>query len=344
MTRSFLWAALIVFVPHISWGASASVGEIIELLATDENFPGGTDVQKAGEKISNLSTSQREELIVEGLKSNKRAVRSQIVEMVNREKNPEKYLDLLVSLAENDVDASVRNSALARVTSIDRNRALGLHRKLKADPDAMVRNFALTNLLASSDAPEDIEAVKSALRNDHLLVRIGLTKTQMINGMPFDKKVAIEALKVDSEWFKIHPLPSTGYYSRRVRPDRYAKYIVRIIRNDAIEILMKVGTLEDIPSLEAAGAREATARNKDSSFEIKAHGTAEIIRLRSMPGNDRLEYLKPKTRDSRMWLREWAVGNLCGVPGGMEYLKTIAADSEHPAYRPARSYSKRCFR
>lgn len=344
MTRSILLVALLVSVSPLSWGASSEIDEIIELLATDEKFPGGPGVQEAGEKIFKLTDSQREILIVEGLKSNKRAVRSQIAEMINREKNSEKYLDLLISLAENDADASVRNSALARVTSIDKIRAMGLHRRLKDDPDAMVRIFALKNLLASSDTPEDIEAVKTALREDHLLVRVGLTKTQMINGKPFDKKVAIEALGADSEWFRKHPLTSSGYFSRRVTPQRYAKYILRMIRGDAIDILMKVGTPEDIPFLERAGAKEATSKDKDLGFEVKALGTAEIIRLRSMPENDRLEYLKPKTRDSRMWMRDWAVGNLCGVQGGGEHLKSIAADPVHPANRSARSYSRRCSR
>lgn len=344
MRRSIILTVLFVLTSQFSWGASATIDEIVGLLATDEKSPGGPGVQEAGAKIAQLSDSQREELIVSGLKSNSCAVRYQIAEMVNRETNSEKYLDLLATLAEHDVDASVRDSALGRVSSMDKGRALVLKRKLKDDPDAMVRLSALTGLLFSSQEPEDILAVESALRSDHLLVRVGLTKTQAINGKPLDKNIAREGLGVDVEWFKKHPLNPTGYLWRLSQGDDAARFFMRTIRKDAVDILRMIGTAEDIPFLERAGTKESAAKDKDLGFEVNALGTAEIIRLRSMPETARLEYLKPKVRDSRQWLREWAVKNLCGVPGGAEFLKSIATDSSHPAYFPARSYDKRCSR
>lgn len=344
MRRSIMLMALFVLTAQFSWGATATIDEIIELLATDEKSPGGPGVQEAGARIAKLSDSEREEFIIAGLKSKSRAVRNQVAEMVNREKKPEKYLDLLINLAENDADADVRRSALARVTSIDKSRALVLSRKLKNDSNAMVRMFALKGLLFSAQEPDDFRAVESALRSDHLLVRIGLTHTQAVNGKPLDRRIAREGLDVDAEWFKKHSLASTGYLSRISSHEQYAKYIVSIIRRDAIDILRMVGTPEDIPFLERAGAKEAAAKDKDLGFEVNALGTAEIIRLRSMPESERLEYLKPKVRDSRVWVREWAVGNLCGVPGGAVFLKSIAADASHPAHKPARSFDKRCSR
>lgn len=344
MTRSILFVVCLVLTSQLSWGASATIDEIMRLLATDEKSPGGPGVQDAGAKIAQLSDSQREELIVAGLKSSSRAVRYQVAEMVNPRESSTGYLDLLSALAEKDADADVRRSALGSVISIDKGRALMLSRKLKDDPNAMVRMSALKNLLFSSQEPEDVRVVESALRDDHLLVRIGLTHTRAINGKSLDRKIAREGLDADSEWFKKHPLTSTGYLSRIASREQYAKYIVSIIRRDAIDILRMVGTLEDIPFLERAGAKEAAARDKDLGFEVNALGTAEIIRLRSMPESERLEYLKPKVRDSRVWAREWAVGNLCGVPGGAVFLKSIAADASHPAHKPARSFDKRCSR
>lgn len=342
MTRSTLLTVLLVLTSQLSWGAPATIDEIIGLLATDEKSPGGPGVQEAGAKIVQLSDSQREELIVAGLKSSNRAVRYQVAEMVNS-REAALHLGLLVNLAENDEDASIRDSAFLRVNSIDKGRALVLSRKLKDDPDARVRFLALTSLLFSSE-PEDQRAVESALRADHLLVRIGLTKVQAINGKPFDIKIAREGVGVDVEWFKKYPLNPAGYLWRLNQSDAAARYYVRTIRQDAVDILRMVGTPEDIPFLERAGEKEAAAKDKDLAFEVNAFGTAEIIRLRSMPESERLEYLKPKVRDPRIWMREWAVRNLCGVPGGAEFLKSIAMDASHPAHMPARSYDKRCTR
>lgn len=342
MTRSTFLTVFFVLASQLLWGASPAVEEIIELLATDESAPGGSGVQEAGAKIAQLSDSQREELIVAGLKSSSRAVRYQVAEMVNPRESSTRYLDLLIALAEKDSDADVRRSALGNVTSIDKDRALVLKRKLKGDPDAMVRLPALTGLLFSSQEPEDMRAVESALRSDHLLVRVGLTKTQAINGKPLDKNIAREGLGVDVEWFKKHPLNPTGYLWRLSQGDDAARFFMRTIRKDAVDILRMIGTAEDIPFLERAGAKESAAKDKDLGFEVNALGTAEIIRLRSMPENGRLEYLKPKVRDSRVWMREWAIRNLCGVPGGAEFLKAIAMDANHPAHFHARSYDKRC--
>lgn len=342
MRRSIMLTALFVLTAQFSWGATPAIDGIIELLATDEKSPGGPGVQEAGAKIAKLNDSQREELIVAGLKSNSRAVRYQIAQMVGSQESV-RHLDILSYLAENDADADVRRSALGRVSSIDKGRALALSRKLKGDPDARVRFSALTGLIFSPE-PEDLRDVESALRRDHLLVRIGLTHVQAINGKPLDRKIALAGLDVDAEWFQKHPLASTGYLSRRISREQYAKYIMGIIRRDAIDILRMVGTPEDIPFLERAGAREAAIKDKDFAFEVKAYGTAEIIRLRTLPEGERLEYLKPRVRDSQQWLREWAVRNLCDVPGGAEFLKSIAMDVSHPAYYPARSYDKRCTR
>lgn len=342
MRWNILLTALWVLTAQFSWGATATINEIIELLATDEKSPGGPGVQEAGAWIAKLSDSQREELIVAGLKSSHRAVRYQIAEMVDTRESAT-HLDLLSQLAGNDVDADVRRSALGRVSSIDKDRALVLSRKLKGDKDVWVRSSALKDLIFSPE-PEDLSAVESALRDDHLLVKIGLTKTQVINGKPFDIKIAREGVGVDVEWYKKYPLNPTGYLWRLNQGDAAARYCVRIIRQDAVDILRMVGTSVDIPFLERAGENEAAAKDKDFAFEVNAFGTAEIIRLRSMPESERLEYLKPKVRDSRIWMREWAVRNLCGVPGGEGFLKSIATDSAHPANMPARSYYKRCRR
>lgn len=330
MTRSMLWTALFVMIAQLSWGASGPVEKTLEWMAMGETAS-EQQMQEVGSKLPELSNSQREELIFAGLRSNSRAVRYQIAEMVNREAHPEKYLDLLVNLAEHDVDEDVRDSALLRVTSIDKGRALTLSRKLKDDPSARVRFIALVGL-AFSPEQEDLRAVESALHRDHLLVRVGLTKAQAINGKPFDIKIAREGIGVDADWFKKHPLTSTGYMSRGVPRERYANYIVNIIRDDAIAILKMAGTIEDIPILEQAAAKAAKATDNVLRFDIQALKTAEIIRLRFMPEGERLDYLKTKARDPLFWVKHWAVVSLCDVNGGAEVMRSIEKDPDHPAH------------
>lgn len=341
MIRSILWTALFVLTAQFSWGASGPVEKTLEWMAMGETAS-EQQMQEAGANLPELSDSERHELIVEGLKSKSRAVRYQISEMVNREPNKGKYLDILVDLAARDPDADVRRSAHGRVSSIDKQQGMALDRRLKNDPDVWVRRSALKGLLFASEI-DDVRTVESALKNDHLLVRIGLTRTLMFNGKPFDKNIAIEGLTADEAWFEKNPLIPTGYMSRRTSHKQYAQYIVRVIREDAIYILGRTGAPEDIPYLERVIAREALLGD-ENKFGVQAQLVIWRIQLNRLPEDQQLDYLKVKLRDPRHWVQNWAVGKLCVVKGGLELIDELVKDPSHPAHNASRGQRRACLK
>lgn len=339
MTRSILLTVLFVLVARFSWGASGPVEQTLEWMAMGETAS-EQQMHEAGAKLPELSDSQRHELIIEGLKSKSRAVRYEIAVMLNREPKNERYLDRLVDLAEHDPDADVRSSALVRVSHIDARRALPLNRKLITDPDAGVRYYALSGLMLSPE-PDDAGTVERALINEHLWIRIGLTKIQALHNKPLDKNIALEGLAVDKTWFEKNPIVPTGYMWRRSSRKDHAEYFVRLIREDALYILGRTGTPDDIPHLERAIARETALGDKEK-FAVRSQLIIWKIQLKHLPEDQQLDYLKIKLRDPQLWVRSWAVKKLCVVKGGLEIIDALEKNPSHPAHNSAQGRRHWC--
>lgn len=340
MIRSTLLTALFVLTAQFSWGASGPVEKTLEWMAMGETAS-EQQMQEAGANLPELSDSQRHELIVEGLKSKSRAVRYQILNMMTRDESA-KHLDVIVELAERDLDADVRDSALSEASLVDKNRGILIARKLKNDPDISVRLRALVGLMVSPE-PEDVRAVEQALKSDHLRIRIGLTKVQAFGGRPLDKNIGLEGLAVDEAWFEKNPIFPTGYMSRRTSRKQYAQYVVRLIREDAIYILGRTGEPEDIPHLERVVAREALVDDKDK-FGVQSQIVVWRIQLKQLPEAQQLDYLKVKLRDPRHWVQNWAVGKLCVVKGGLEMIDELVKDPSHPAHNASRGQRRACIK
>ncbi len=339
MTRSVLLTTIFLLSVQFSWGASGPVQQTLEWMEMGENAS-EQELQEVGSKLPELSEVQRNELILEGLKSKSRSVRYQIVIKILTEQKNNQYFDALVSVAENDPDSDVRSSALTTMSSIDPNRTLPVRRKLTAHPDAWGRLYALSGLVSSTDTA-DIRAVEQALENDHLMVKIGLAKARVIGGLTVDKKIALEGLAVNEKWFAAHPINPTGYLSRRTSSKQYAGYIVRLIREDALFVLEKKGAPEDIPQLEREIARENSTGDK-KDFGVRAQVTIREIQLMHLPDDKKLDYLHAKLREPQSGVRSWAAIKLCKVKGGLEVIDALAKDPSHPAYKRVRNMRLWC--
>lgn len=334
MNRKIFLTGLLALVAQSSWGVSLSVNKTLEWMEMGETAS-EQQLQEIGSRLPKLNDSERDELILEGLKSSKRAVRFQIAELVNKVPNNEKYIDLLFDIGEHDPDADVRKSAFDRVSSIDNNRGKLLARKLISDSDAFVRRSALVGLALSSE-PDDIRAVESALKTDHLYIRSGLTRTLVFHGKPYDGKIAHEGLDVDLTWFQRNPITPNGYSWRKSSSGAQAMYVIRLIREDALFILGRKGTQKDITYLERTIKKVNALGDKDF-FGVRAQGTIHEIQLRELPEDSRLGYLESKLRDPRPWVRSWAAVKLCSVNGGLETIDAIAKDPAHPAHKRVRN-------
>lgn len=333
MKRNFLLTVLLSFIALSSWGASGPVEKTLKWMEMGET---ATDQQleEVGSTLPKLSDSERHELILEGLKSNKRAVRYQIAELVNKAPNNERYIDLLMVLGEHDPDADVRKSAHDRVSSIDVVRGKTLARKLINDKDAFVRRSALVSLALSPEL-NDVRAVESALKYDHLFIRSGITRTLVFHGKSFDRQITHEGLDVDLAWFNKNPITPTGYTWRNSSHAAQATHVIRLIREDALFILGRSGIQKDIAHLERAITKANALGDKDY-FGVRAQGTIHEIQLRELPADSQLGYLDAKLRDPRSWVRSWAAIKLCRVKGGLEAIDALAKDPLHPAHKRVR--------
>ena len=300
-----------------------------------------------------FSESQRDELIVQGLKSPYPAVRYLVIEQIHIERETQ-HLTLLENVAISDSDPSVRNVALVRLGYTDDERATRVHRKLVADKDDNVRRTAL-GLLALSKAAEDVQATEEALKSDHLFIRSAIIAARANRGIPVtdqQRKIGWECLRVDMAWMRKNPVNADGYGWKFRSPNVRHEYFLNEIRGNSQRIFQKAGMPEDIPHLEEF-ARRADIERAEKAKEEPAYlkmppggntyrQLANNLRFRHMAVEERLEFVKGKLRDKNPDTAFWAMTKACLVSGGEDHLEALSKDSSYPFHKAAASVKKRC--
>lgn len=337
-----------------SWALSDSVAKVLAFYAQFEESrapiipPGLPDSRE-------FSRSQRDEFIVQGLKSPHRAVRYEIIDEIHPERD-KKHLTLLEKVAISDSDPSVRDSALVRLGYTDDKRATRVHRKMVADKDDSVRRHAL-GLLALSNAAEDVQAIEEALKSDHLFIRSAIIAARANRGMPVtdeQRKVAWECLRVDMAWMRNNPVNAGGFRWKYPSRDIFDEHFLDEIRGNAQRIFHNAGMPEDIPHLEEFALRadiERAEKGKKNPVYLKMppggntyRQLADNLRLRHMPEGERLAFVKNKLRSPSFETKTWAVRQLCAVPGGFEVLDSLEIDTTHPAHNFSKGMKDWCVR
>lgn len=345
-------SACLMAITIPSWAMSDAVAKVLSFYQEFEEKPAPVAPQGLPDP-NEFPESTRHEFIGQGLESPYSAVRYMVIEQIHIERDTQ-HLALLENIAISDPDPSVRDVALVRLGYTDVERALNVHRKLVADKDDSVRRHAL-GLLASSNAAEDVQAIETALKSDHLFIRSAIVAARVNRGIPVtdqQRKIGWDCLRVDMAWMRKNPINATGYGWKFRSPYVRHEYFLNEIRGNAQRIFHKAGMPEDIPHLEEFARRADMERaekgKKDPAYLKMPPGgntyrqLANNIRFRHMAVGERLAFVKGKLQDGNPDTAFWAMTKACLVPGGEEQLEALSKDYSYPFYKAAASVKKRC--